>query len=284
MPVSSTMRVSAACEVLEWDSAFFGRRIARYRRPRCLAADVDALLIECAAMSVDCAYVLVDVADTDSSAALQRAGAYFADVRVTFGTSLEGAAPSVRGAARRADDGRGRRSGEGKACAVRLATENDVAALTRIASSSHRDTRFYADPHFDVSRCDRLYEVWIENSCGGFADAVFVAPIAAGEAAGYVTCHIDEPRRGHIGLFAVAPGQQGQGYGTTLLDAAIDWFSARGVGDVTIATQLRNVRALQFYAGAGMIIRSVGLWFHLWPADRAAVANDGRNSTCTDRG
>ena len=248
MSVTDATRSLTVCEVLDWDSAFFGRRIVRFRKPRCLRDDAAALRAECAARGVDCAYILADVADTESIAALQATRAYLADVRVTFGKQVE-------------------RTAMADAPFVRPASEADIPALMRIASVSHHDTRFYADGHFDRTRCDRLYEVWIENSCRGFADAVFVAVGDDGRPSGYVTCHKDESPRGHIGLFAVGEGSQGRGYGTALLAAASMWFGAHGVSDMTVATQLRNVRALQFYGGAGLLIRSVGLWFHLWPAD-----------------
>ena len=35
------------CEVLAWDSTFFGRRIGRYRKPDCDAEDVAAVAAEC---------------------------------------------------------------------------------------------------------------------------------------------------------------------------------------------------------------------------------------------
>ncbi len=259
MSLIETNGATAVCEHLEWDSAFFGCRIARFRRPRCLREDAAALRAECVAQAIDCAYVLVDAADTESAAALQEERAYFADVRVTFGARVERASPS----------------GHSPASVVRPAIDADVPALTRIASVSHRDTRFYADGHFDPARCNRLYEFWIENSCRGFADAVLVASGAHGEPTGYVTCHRDEAPRGHIGLFAVGEQSQGQGYGRALLAAAAEWFGGHGVSDMTVATQLRNVRALQFYGGAGLVIRSVGFWFHFWPAD-SAHARDPR--------
>jgi len=261
MSLIETNGATAICERLEWDSAFFGCRIARFRKPRCPRDDAAALRDECAAQGIDCAYVLVDAADTESAAALQEARAYFADVRVTFGARVDRMA---------------QKPADGAPPVVRPAIEADLPTLTRIATVSHRDTRFYADRHFDPARCNRLYEVWIENSCRGFADAVFVAVGAHGEPTGYVTCHRDEPPRGHIGLFAVGPENQGHGYGTALLAAAAEWFGAHGVADMTVATQLRNVRALQFYGGAGLAIRSVGFWFHLWPADAAGGARDPR--------
>ena len=256
MSVIETNGATAVCERLEWDSGFFGCEIARYRKPRCRRDDAAALRAACEAMRIDCAYVLVDAADTESAAVLQEMRAYFADVRVTFGGRVDAAAKESGLAA----------------SVVRPANDADIPELMQIASVSHRDTRFYADGHFDQARCNRLYEVWIEKSCRGAADAVFVAATESGAPAGYVTCHRDDAARGHIGLFAVGEGSQGRGYGRALLGAAARWFGTHGIGDMTVATQLRNVRALQFYGGAGLQIRSVGFWFHLWTADSSATA------------
>ena len=242
-------------ELLEWDSAFFGRRIARYTRPRFGPDDQRQLIAASDAQHIDCVYVLADVADTDSIAALQRAGAYFTDVRVTFGTALDAPAPIRHGAAG----------------AVRPASAADIPILTRIAARGHRDTRFYADSHFDPALCNRLYEVWIENSCRGYADAVFVAADDDGIPTGYITCHRDRPPGGHIGLFAVGEEHRGRGLGRALVEAAAAWFRSERMTDMTVATQLRNVRALQFYASVDLEIRHVGVWFHFWPADRAAM-------------
>jgi len=252
--VSDFTRTAATCEILDWDSTFFGYRIARYRGTRCLAVDIPAILAECTAQEIDCVYALVDGSDTESISNLLRHRAYFADVRVTYGTAGDGAAPPplAPSAAR----------------LVRHAGDADIPALVRIASSSHVDTRFYADRHFDRARCTRLYEIWIEKSCGGYADAVLVIDAEPGQPAGYVTCHRgNEPHAGRIGLFAVSAERQGRGFGGALLGAALGWFAAEGITDVTVATQLRNLRALRLYGRSALLIRSVEYWFHLWPRD-----------------
>ena len=102
------------------------------------------MLAECAERRIDCVYVNVDVSATRSVAALQARQALFVDVRVTFG----GEVAEVSRGLHAVDDG----------MRARPAVETDVAALTAIASASHRDTRFYADSHFASGDCDRLHE------------------------------------------------------------------------------------------------------------------------------
>jgi dTDP-4-amino-4,6-dideoxy-D-galactose acyltransferase len=243
---------SDLCDILEWDSAFFGQRLARYRRPRFLRDDAAVLAAECEARGIDGVYILVDASDTESTANVQQTGAFLADVRVTFGTEVEAASTPL------ADGGHEQ---------IRAATPADVAALAQIAGVSHRDTRFYADTHFDSARCDRLYAVWIENSCRGYADAVLVAG-APGQPVGYVTCHKDpSAARGYIGLFAVRVSARGHGIGRALMRAALRWFAGSGVAAMTVATQLRNASALRFYERSGLVITRADFWFHLWPRD-----------------
>jgi dTDP-4-amino-4,6-dideoxy-D-galactose acyltransferase len=211
--------------------------------------------MECAESGIDCVYILVDVADTESIAAVQGKGAYLADVRVTFTREIGAPESQIPNPESR----------------VRPATLTDIPALKRIASCSHRETRFYADRHFAVEQCNRLYELWIEKSCQAYADAVLVVDDDAGEAAGYVTCHRDGEATGHIGLFAVREDVRGRGVGRQLLDAALRWFSTNGVTSMTVATQLRNMAALQFYGRAGLLVASAGIWFHLWPGDAGSI-------------
>jgi dTDP-4-amino-4,6-dideoxy-D-galactose acyltransferase len=259
-----TMSVPRAglCEVLEWDSHFFGCRLARFRRPRFVRDDAGALLAECEEQGIDGVYILVDAADTESIVNVQRTSAFLADVRVTFGTEVDATSDAF---------------GEHPSARVRPAAPADVPALARIAAVSHRDTRFYADPHFDSARCDRLYSVWIENSCRGYADAVLVVENDAGGAAGYVTCHRDAAAsRGHVGLFAVGEQARGRGAGAALMRAALRWFAANQIAAMTVATQLRNLPALRFYGRCGLLVRRAEMWFHLWPGDARLAPAIGR--------
>lgn len=253
MPLTEAQPGTKVCQFLDWDSEFFGYRIARYRGSRCGSQDVAAILAECKADGIDCVYVLADVADTESIRALQENRAYMADARVTFGAEV--------------GTGIGLEAASGGANVVRPATDTDIPALASIAAVSHRDTRFYADRHFAVERCDRLYKVWIEKSCQGDADAVLVAEDSAHQPIGYVTCHGKASAKGRIGLIAVKEDARGGGVGSALLRAAFDWFVSNRVASFTVTTQLRNVRALRFYGRAGLLISSVELWFHLWPRD-----------------
>ena len=241
---------SSGCTILAWDSDFFGLRIARFAGPCYTRADSDATLQFCADHGIDCVYILLDAADASSIATAQDGGARFIELRTTFEAPLQASA-----------DLAGLPDGEGE---IRPAAQRDLPAMRALAAASHRDTRFYADPHFETHRVDLLYQTWIEKSWRGYADAVFAFELA-GEAAGYVTCHLDDGVTGRIGLIAVRQDLRGRGVGIRLLRVARDWFTRAGCRAWTVATQGSNVPALRLYQNFGFRTSAVQVWLHLWP-------------------
>lgn len=240
MPLGTT----TSCRVLDWDSAFFGVRIASATIPRSDDASWRAVLDWADEHSIDCLYVLTDAADAESTRRIEAAGGAVVDERVTFQRSL--------GADAIVADPR-----------VRTSREGDVAALRALAATSHTASRFYADGRFPRERCDELYATWIEKSCRGWADSVLVAELD-GAPVGYLSCHEREGRRGEIGIVAVAPAARGCGLGRALVDAALEWFARRGLERVSVVTQGRNEAARKLYRSRGFEVVSVHRWHHVW--------------------
>jgi dTDP-4-amino-4,6-dideoxy-D-galactose acyltransferase len=240
----------APCELLEWDSAFFGVSIARARSRRVDAGSTRALLDWCRIRRIDCLYFLAAGGDFETDRLLRDNEFRAVDERVTLQRLVE--APAA-------------------AAAVRFATSADVPTLREIAAVSHRDSRFYADDRFDRRRCDDLYRTWIERSCDGWADAVLVAD-RDGEAAGYLTLHLRSPREASIGLLAVSPRHQRQGVGSVLVAGALEWASRRSVERLSVVTQGRNEASLAFYRDAGFDVTERATWYHRWFRDETADA------------
>ncbi len=238
------MRDAAPCRLLDWDTEFFGRRIARLTASRLTPEAVDDALAWCTRHGVECLYCLADADDPPTARLAEAHGFRHVDVRMTLAARLEGAAaPPPAG--------------------TRPWAPADLTALRALARTSHRDSRFYADPAFPRARCDDLYATWIDRSCHGYADAVLVAD-AAGVAVGYVSCHLDGGDAGRIGLFAVDAGHRGRGTGRALLAASLAWFGARGARRVTVVTQGRNVAAQRLYQRGGFVTDALQHWYHKW--------------------
>ncbi len=238
------------CQQLEWDSAFFGCRVGQGRWTQTAEPHWTSIEDWCVAHRIDCFCLLVDANAIGTATAALARGYYFTDVRVTLeARSTPGSAEPDSTAS----------------CPVRPWRPTDVPFLTRIASVSHRESRFYADPRFARSRCDALYATWIENSCHGYADVVLVGEVD-GAVCGYVSCHIGPHNEGRIGLLAVSRPARGTGLGRTLVQHALAWFAARNCLRVQVVTQGRNDNAIRLYERCGFLTNRLQLWLHRWAA------------------
>jgi dTDP-4-amino-4,6-dideoxy-D-galactose acyltransferase len=213
-------------EPLVWDSTFWGQRIGRADSP-----------LE-SQEGFDCLWYLAGADDYGAMRTAEDAGFRMMDVRVKLAM---------------------RSPGFLMAATVRDADPDDRMKLRGIARMAHSTTRFYADPRFPFKRCNDFYEGWVKNSLDGWADKVLVA----GDADGYVTCHLDGGF-GSIGLIAVAREARRQGYGVDLTRSAVAWCHAQGADRMTVVTQGRNKPALATFQKAGFRVTELGVWFHRW--------------------
>ncbi|HEY4357714.1 MAG TPA: GNAT family N-acetyltransferase [Acidobacteriaceae bacterium] len=234
------------CKFLEWDTDFFGVRVARVVGDSLTVAGSSAVVDWVHDNAIDCLYFLCDTDDAESILAAESMHCHLVDVRVELTLELD---PSRRDTVPMDD--------------LRPATPEDVPEIMRIASVSHRDTRFYYDSHFPRETCDRLYARWIERSCEGYADQVFVMHLD-GKPVGYMSCHLLPDGGASLGLLGVAESARGRGFGTTLVGAAFDYLREQGHCRLTIATQARNTGALRLYQKYGFQIEKTRLWYHRW--------------------
>jgi dTDP-4-amino-4,6-dideoxy-D-galactose acyltransferase len=243
--VKSGEQPESICTYLEWDSRFFGSRIARLQRGRLDAATLNEALVWCRDNRIDCLYFLADADHAATARLAESDGFELTDIRMTFVRAIgeaDALAPSSDG--------------------IRLASEQDLTGLRTIARTAHRDSRFYFDEHFDREKCDLLYETWVENSFHGFAQAVLIAEVE-GRAAGYLTCHL-KGVESQIGLVGIAAEYQGRGLGSRLIRHFLSWSREQGATRAVVVTQGRNLAAQRLYQRNGFISSSLQLWYHLW--------------------
>jgi dTDP-4-amino-4,6-dideoxy-D-galactose acyltransferase len=227
----------AACEILEWDSRFFGFRVGRFLGGK--LEDPAAVDAWCARESVACLYLQApwDAATIETAEAN---GFRLREVRMTVEREA-GAAAEPAGA-------------------VRPFVPADLPALVELAGQSFFESRFYQDPHFPRALCDEFYRTWTRNSCEGMADAVLVVE-HANRPAGFVTCRVAGDV-GRIELIALEAAARGRGLGIALTMGAISWFASRGVLRVRVGTQARNIAAQRLYQHCGFRTVESSVYFH----------------------
>ena len=244
----------SACQLLDWDSQFFGFRIARVNANRLTTPLCQAIDAWSDTNAVECLYFL---ADADHHDTIRLAEAYdyrLQDIRITLDFSLSHY--TIRAA-------------DVSVVTIRTSRAEDVSTLSAISQNAFVHSRFYADLHFAREDCSALYETWIRRSClDGFADIVFVAE-RDGEPVGYISCHLNHDQsEGSIGLVGVAESARGQRIGNQLIDHALNWFHEQGMARVTVVTQGSNVKAQRLYQRQGFMTQSTQLWYHKWFEDQ----------------
>lgn len=241
-------RNEPVCRFLEWDSAFFGRRIARLAPQSLTPRLLTRALRWCETHSIDCLYALVGLDDPHTLRLCENQSFHCVDLRVMLDRRLDRTAIRWPRTA---------------ACPVRPARSHEIPALKAIAGVIHRDSRFFQDSRFPRARCRRLYEVWVAKSCEDNSGIVLV-PEWKGKPAGYSACLLQDRGQGQISLFGIAPSAQGRGIGGRLLGESLSWFAAQGVSRVSVVTQGRNIPSQRLYQRFGFRTASVHAWCHRW--------------------
>lgn len=217
-------------ELMTWDSEWWGVQVAKATHP-----DVDRWAAE---NTVGLMWLLVPSDRPEEAQEAEARGWRFMDVRVEFERWTE---PRTGGW-----------------YPIRSADVDDLSALVKIARSSHRITRFYADPSLDDDRCDDLYGAWITSSLNGWARTVLVI---GEDPLGYVTVH-EESGVASIGLIAVRADSRNEGVGRQLVLGALGYAHMIGCSQMTVVTQGRNVAAQRLFQKCGFRTESTALWFH----------------------
>lgn len=242
--------------LLEWDTNFFGMRIARLLSGT-LSSDLAARAENwCAENRIDCLYFLAGTQDAETIFLAERYKYSLVDIRLTLSWHNISRAAAVQNHAPHE---------------IRPARAEDIGILKVIAGDIYTDTRFYFDRHFPRELCARLYETWIEESYKGYAQAVFVVQYQ-GQAAGYITCHVYSDH-GQIGLLGISSSARKLGLGAGLIHAALDWFAAQDLKTVSVITQGRNIAAQRLYQQCGFLTERCELWYHRWFNPPAGAKN-----------
>ncbi|WP_400192015.1 GNAT family N-acetyltransferase [Hymenobacter sp. B81] len=236
----------SALEPLTWDSAFFGRGVARLR------ASLDAwgfeqLRAAMQARQLGVVYWLVAPDDHLSQATARAHGLPLLDRKATFALDLlTTPAPPPAGEV-----------------AVRL-TQQASPALHYLARQSGRYSRFRLDEKLPAGAFEQLYAAWLENALRSERGEVVLTTGAPGHETGLLTLAPTADSAALIGLLAVEEACRRRGLGRALLRAARQQALAWGARELRVVTQLANEPACALYRSGGFGLRGVELVYHVW--------------------
>jgi len=238
------------CELLEWDTQFFGRRIADIKPLRLTERIMDYVLARCREWGIECLYYQSDCHHAPSVQLAEQHGFHFVDIRLTFERYVSkqmAAEPSQRPAG----------------VEIRESRPQDMPALKEIASDSYLDSRYYFDARFPRERCAAFYTEWIEKCANGLVDRVLVAERGS-QPVGYVACRRVSPFVGSLDLVGVHSRDRQTGIGRALVEAALSWCAVEGMERVQVVTQGRNHPSQRLYQRCGFLTKHTRLWYHKW--------------------
>lgn len=243
---------------LDWDSQFFGKRIARVNGNLLTPTAIATLREWCLEQQIECVYFLAESADALTVRTAEAAGFRLQDVRLTFMMQRPTAAPAAPPVV--------------DAVTLRVSRPSDIEALRDTARHAYIHSRFYNDPHFTEEQCAALYDTWLTRSIDPhdqYADITFVADLGQ-TPVGYVACHLNSQTQiGTIGLVGVAEHTRGQQVGQKLVLHALLWFWEQGMQQVQVTTQGRNIAGQRLYQRCGFLTHSLFLWYHWWRDENA---------------
>ena len=145
---------------------------------------------------------------------------------------------------------------------IRAYQEKDLEKLKKITSGAFTTTHWYNDKRLSKEYIDKIYLKWVENSCHGRAEAVFVWG-KKGNILGYVACN-KKNNCGVIDLIAVSKNSRGKGIGKALVNAACSYFNKIGLKSVEVKTEAANIPALNLYTECGFRVSWVGVNISKW--------------------
>ncbi|MEW5869941.1 MAG: GNAT family N-acetyltransferase [Chloroflexota bacterium] len=244
------------CQLLQWDTEFFGYRIARLQADRLDAQILESVYAWSETHQIQGLYFLAVADDIHTIRLAEDHGFRLVEVRLNMERSLKDWDPLTRPKA--AED-----------VLIRDIRPEDLPILQEIAATSYVDSRFYFDPHFSEDKWQAYYATWIKKSCQGAAAGGADIALAAekdGQVVGYITGLIDknDPTQGQYELTGVRISARKSGVGQELFRSGLDRYVQHGVQRVWLATQGRNVPTQRMVQRNGFITRSCQLYYHKW--------------------
>lgn len=134
--------------------------------------------------------------------------------------------------------------------------------LYDLACQAGAYSRYWVDPKICREDARRLYRLWLDNSLSRqFADHVLVCE-SDGRQTGLVTAKIKGPELS-IGLIATDSRYRGQGIGGAMVQTIVNLAAQQGL-KAEVTTQADNLPACRFYELHGFSIHRQDYVYHLW--------------------
>lgn len=228
------MAISGNLTHLNWDSHFFGKKMANFEQ----AEEVSALTLS-QLNKYDFVQAKVNAHSHGSINQLQKLGFQYVEGEVVF------------------------RKPVAEQCQKETmlpAQPDDLNQLISIVNNAYQYSRF-CSPWFSPADRERFYATWVEKAVLGQFDDICLCIKNEEKVLGFITLKkIDSICR--IGLIAVAEDARGQQIGSRLMNLANSYALKQQLSTIQVATQLANIPAINFYNKLNYKTNSISHWLY----------------------
>lgn len=225
-------------EILEWDSNFFGHKVARINNSvdkKSLPAFLKAL------------YELrVELIYFNSNFNIAKSG-YYKNFEIDKKVSLtkilkekKAYHPNVRF----------------------FTGKEPTSKMLELSRRIARRSRFYSDPNIPTVKVYELYEIWLQNAISNL-DIILTYQID-NEVLGFAIVEIHDSNEGTIPLMGVDVNNEGKGISFILMQAIETYLLEQNCKTLRSATQSKNLKALKVYQRFGINCEESFNINHLW--------------------
>lgn len=233
--------------LLEWDTQFFGYKIANINSFKLELLELNAVLEELRNKDFKLAYCFVSPNDQISNNSLNLVSGLLVDEKITYFAEIGKENTLID-------------KGNIKPYDLKYASDK----LRSLTLQSGIYSRFNIDPNFRNNEFEKLYLEWIEKSISReLANEVLVS-CEENEIQGFVTLTIKNNNTGSIGLIAVDESTRGKSIGKKLMSASFEYFRGREINNLEVVTQKANYIACRFYESCGFQVKNIVNVYHLW--------------------
>ena len=234
---------------LDWDSDFFGFKIARINADAFDEKALNDTLSELKVENYKLAYLSLNPEHISVNEIAIKCGGKLVDEKTTFTFNINNS------------DIKEYHSN------ISLYKDNNISKeLIDISIQAAEYSRFKTDNLFDSDKYKQLYTEWIIKSVSKqLADDILVYKIKD-TIKGLVTVGTDTEKQqpGFIGLVGVDSNERGKGIGIELMNASKFYFQSNGFKQIDVVTQGRNIPACKLYLKSEFYKSKIENLYHFW--------------------
>lgn len=239
--------MSTSVQILDWDSGFFGYKVAEIKAKNLTPEELGVILEELKRQRIRLIYFFVDSQDRLFNKTVLSSGGLLVDEKITYIKKLD-AFLKVREWDKNIKSYLGKKLNR---------------QLISLALQSGQYSRFKTDTNFVSNEFERLYTEWIRKSLSGILANEVLVYTKGGVEAGFVTIG-EKDRRAGVDLIAVDEKFRGKTLGRKLMEAAFIKAFSLGYDMIQVVTQKLNYPACKFYEKLGFRVESVINVYHYW--------------------